>query len=103
MTSKRMFSLTLKQSKKKNTMLVVGKSKDVQLDTVFTKKSLSISNEENSVSSIKKGESGVEMKEAFQSKVQDDSWLWNSRFRDLNFGGMSILHTKDMVKGFPLI
>jgi hypothetical protein len=38
MTSNRMFSLTLKQSKKKNTMLVVGKSKDVQLDTAFTKK-----------------------------------------------------------------
>jgi hypothetical protein len=43
------------------------------------------------------------MKEAFQSEVQDDSWLWNSKFRHLNFGGMIILHTNDMVKGFPLI
>jgi hypothetical protein len=43
------------------------------------------------------------MKEAFQSEIQDDSWLWNFKFGHLNFGGIKMLHTKDMVKGFPLI
>jgi len=55
------------------------------------------------VCSIKKGESSVDMREAFQSEVQDDSWLWNFRFVHLNFGGMKLLHTKDMVKGLALI
>jgi hypothetical protein len=35
--------------------------------------------------------------------VQDESWIWNFRFGHLNFGGLKLLHTKDMVKGFPLI
>ena len=29
--------------------------------------------------------------------------MWNLRFGHLNFGGMKLLHTKNMVKGFPLI
>jgi hypothetical protein len=35
--------------------------------------------------------------------VQDDSWICNFRFGHFNFGGLKILHTKDIVKGFPLI
>jgi hypothetical protein len=35
--------------------------------------------------------------------VQDYSWLWNFIFRHLNFGGLKLLYTKDMVNGFPLI
>jgi len=61
------------------------------------------SNEENNVHSTKKGESGTEMKATFQSKVQDDSWLWNFIFGNLNFGGQKMLHTKDMVKCLSLI
>jgi hypothetical protein len=103
MTSNKMFPLTLKPTKKKNTTLVVGKEKYVQLDTAFTTESVCSSNEENSVCSIKKGENGAEMKATFQSEVHDDSWLWNFIFGHLNFGGLKLLHTKDMVKGFPLI
>jgi hypothetical protein len=55
------------------------------------------------VRSIKKGENGAEMKATFQSEIHDDSWLWNFRFGHLNFGGLKLLHTKDMVKGLPLI
>ena len=43
------------------------------------------------------------MKDTFQFEVHDDSWLWNFIFGHLNFGGLKLLHTKDMVKGFPLI
>jgi transposase InsO family protein len=98
-----MFPLTLKPTKKKNTTLVVDKGKSVQLDTAFTTESAHSTNEENSAHSIKKGENGTEMKATFQSEIQDDSWLWNFRFGHLNFGGLKLLHTKDMVKGFPLI
>jgi hypothetical protein len=51
----------------------------------------------------KKGESGAEMKASFQSEIQDYSWLWNVIFGHLNFGGLKLLHTKDIVKGFSLI
>ena len=40
---------------------------------------------------------------AFQTKVHDESSLWHYIFGHLNFGGMKLLHTKNMVKGFPLI
>jgi len=40
---------------------------------------------------------------ALQTEVHDESWLWHFRFGHLNFGGMKLLHTKNMVKGFPLI
>jgi hypothetical protein len=43
------------------------------------------------------------MKAPFQYEIHDDSWLWHFRFGNLNFGGLKLLHTKDMVKGFPLI
>ena len=29
--------------------------------------------------------------------------MWNFRFGHLNFGGLKLLHTKNMVKGLPLI
>jgi hypothetical protein len=73
MTSNRMFPLTLKPTKKKNTTLAIGKRKSVQLDTAFTAESVCSTNEENSACSTKKGENGTEMKETFQSEVQDDS------------------------------
>lgn len=39
----------------------------------------------------------------YQEKVKDENWLWNFRFGHLNFGGLTLLHRKSMVKGFPLI
>jgi hypothetical protein len=54
MISNRVFPLTLKPTKKKNTVLVAGKSKYAQSDTAFTTESVCSSNEENSVCSIKK-------------------------------------------------
>jgi hypothetical protein len=94
MTSNKMFPLTLKPSKKKNTTLFFGKEKDVQSNTAFTVES---------VCSIRKGENNAKIKASFQSEIHDDSWLWNFRFGFLNFGGMKLLDTKDMVKGFPFI
>jgi hypothetical protein len=73
MKSNKMFPLTLKPTKKKNTMQAIGKEKDAQLDTTFTAESASSPNEENSVRSIKKGENGAEMKTTFQYEIQDDS------------------------------
>ena len=52
---------------------------------------------------IKKGENDIEIKATFQSEIQDDSWLWNFIFGHLNFGYLKLIHTKDMVKGLPLI
>jgi len=98
-----MFPLTLKLAKKKNTMQTIDKGKGVQLDTAFTIESAHNSNEGNSTRSIKKGENGVKMNATFQSKTQDDSWIWHFRFGNLNFGGLKLLQTKDMVKGLPLI
>jgi hypothetical protein len=49
MTCNIMFPLTLKPTKKKNTMLVVGKENYAQLDTAFRAESERSSNEENSV------------------------------------------------------
>jgi hypothetical protein len=103
MTSNRMFPLTLKLSKKKNTTPIVDKGKSAQLDIAFTTESAHSTNEENNARGIKKGENGTEMKETFQYEIRDDSWLWNFIFGHLNFGGLKLLHTKDMVKGFPLI
>jgi hypothetical protein len=60
-------------------------------------------NEENSEHNSNKGENDVEMKATFKCEVHDDSWLWNFIFGHLNFGGLNLLHTKDMGKGLPLI
>ena len=51
----------------------------------------------------KKENDSTDFQVAFQTEVQDDSWLWHFRFGHLNFGGLKLLHTKNMVKGFPLI
>ena len=51
----------------------------------------------------KKENDSTNFQAAFHTKVQDESWLWHFRFGHLNFGGMKLLHTKNMVKGFPLI
>ena len=40
---------------------------------------------------------------AFQTEVQVESWLWHFSCGHLNFGGLKLLHTKNMVKGLPLI
>jgi hypothetical protein len=103
MTSNKMFPLTLKLVKKKNTMQIVDKRKGAQLDTAFTVESVHSTNEENSARNIKKGENDANMNETFQSETQDESWLWHFRFGHLNFGGLKLLHTKDMVKGLPLV
>ena len=39
----------------------------------------------------------------YQAEVKDENWLWYLRFGHLNFGGLNLLHKKDMVKGLPLI
>ena len=35
---------------------------------------------------------------AFQTEVQDESWLWHFIFGNINFGGLKLLHTNNMVK-----
>jgi hypothetical protein len=74
MTGNKMFPLTLKPIKKKNTTQSTGK-----------KESAHNFNEENSACNTNKGENGAEMNVSFQSKIQDDSWLWNFIFGHLNF------------------
>ena len=93
MRSNKIFPLTLKLTKKKNTTLVVGKGKTVQLDTVFTTKSV--------CSSWRKY--CTRYQERGQFELRDNFWPWHFRFGHLNFGDLKLLHTKDMVKGFPLI
>ena len=51
----------------------------------------------------KKENGSANLQAAFQTEVQDESWLWHFRFGQLNFGGLKLLHRKIMVKGFPLI
>jgi hypothetical protein len=77
----------------------------VQYDTAFTIESAHNSKEGKSSAWILKREEDniTDMQETFQYEVQDNSWLWNFRFGHLIFGGLKLLHTKDMVKGFPLI
>jgi hypothetical protein len=72
-------------------------------ENAFTTKSVCGTNEENSARNIKKRENGTKMKATFKSEIQDDSWLWNFIFGHLNFGGLKLLHTKDMVKCLSLI
>ena len=51
----------------------------------------------------KKEKDNTQIQAMFQSKVQDESWLWHFVFGHHNFGGMKLLHTKNMVKIFPSI
>ena len=46
----------------------------------------------------KKENCSANLQAAFHTEVQDESWLWHFRFGHLNFGGMNLLHTKNMVK-----
>jgi hypothetical protein len=103
MTCNRMFPLTLKPTKKNNTTPFVDKRKSAQLEIALTIESARNTNEENNVCSIKKGENGADVMEKFQYEIQDDSWLFNFRFGNLNFGGLKLVHTKNMEKGFPLL
>jgi hypothetical protein len=73
MRSNNMFPLTLNPTKKKNTVVDVGKEKYAQSYTSFTVESARSSNEENSVHNIKKRENGAKIKVAFQYEIQDDS------------------------------
>ena len=41
--------------------------------------------------------------ETFQREAQDENWLLNLRFGHLNFGGLNLLHRKEMIKRLPLI
>ena len=51
----------------------------------------------------KKENGNANLQATFQTEVQDESWLWHFRFGHMNFGGLKLLHTKNMVKGLPLI
>ena len=51
----------------------------------------------------KKQNGSAEFQAVFQIEVQGESWLWHFRFGHLNFGGLNLLHKKNMVKGLPLI
>ena len=75
MTSNKMFPLTLKPTKKKNTTLIFSKGISAQLDTTFIAESAHSSNEENSSRDTKKGGSGAEINVTFQSEIKDDSQL----------------------------
>ena len=44
--------------------------------------------------SDKKENDNADFQAAFQTKVQDDSWMWHFIFQHLNFGGMMLLHKK---------
>ncbi|KAL5845341.1 hypothetical protein ACOSQ3_011394 [Xanthoceras sorbifolium] len=35
--------------------------------------------------------------------VKDEAWLWHLRFWHLNFGGLKLLSSKNMVRGLPTI
>ena len=56
------------------------------------------------VESLDKKENGsANLQAAFQTEVPDESWLWHFRVGHLNFGGIKLLYTNNMVKGLPLI
>ena len=88
MTSNHLFPLRIILDMKGNTNIGVA----------FKAKSKEVENH-----SDKKENDNTDFQVAFQTKVQDESWLWHFRFGHLNFGGLKLLHTKNMVKGFPLI
>ena len=51
----------------------------------------------------KKENTSANLQATFQIEVQDESWLWHFRFGHLNFGGLKLLHTKNVVNRLPLI
>jgi hypothetical protein len=109
MERKIMFPLTLKPSMTRKKTQVFYEIKGMHSNTAFKEESKEVSaynsNEEKGIArSSKKNEyNGTELKTTFQSEVHDDSWLWNFRFGYLNFEGLKLLHTKNMMKGLPLI
>ena len=48
-------------------------------------------------------ESGTKIQATFQSKVQDESSMWNFIFGHNNFCGLKLLHMNMMLKGLKLI
>lgn len=44
-----------------------------------------------------------DMMKCLKAIVKDESWLWHLRLGHLNFGGLKLLSTKNMVKGLPHI
>ena len=53
---------------------------------------------------LKKGDAiATVTQETYQREAKDENWLWHLRFGHLNFGGLNLLHMKEMVKGLPLI
>ena len=51
----------------------------------------------------KKENGSANLQVEFQTEVQDESWLWHFIFGNLNFGGLKLLHTNNMVKLLPFI
>ena len=51
----------------------------------------------------KKEKDNAKIQATFQTKFQDESWLWHFIFEHLNFCGMKLMYTKNMVKVFPFI
>ena len=68
-----------------------------------TRVAFKVESKEEVIHCDKKENDNVDFQAAFQTEVQDESWLWHFKFGHLNFGGLKLLHTKNMVKGFPLI
>ena len=88
MTSNRLFPLRIVPD-------IKGKTKT---ETAFKAES------EETVELLDKRENcSTNLQAAFQTEVQDESWLWHFKFGHLNFGGMKLLYTKNMVKGLLLI
>ena len=46
----------------------------------------------------KKENGSANLQVEFQTEVQDESWLWHFIFGNINFGGLKLLHTNNMVK-----
>ena len=44
----------------------------------------------------KKVNDNTDFQAAFHTEFQDESWLWNFGFGHLDFGGLKLLHTKNM-------
>ena len=51
----------------------------------------------------KKENCSANLQVAFQTEFWDESWLWHFIFGHLKFGGIKLLHVKNMVKDLPLI
>jgi hypothetical protein len=43
----------------------------------------------------------MESNVSFLKALVDESWLWHKRFGHLNFGSLSFMQKKNLVRGFP--